>query len=83
MGYYSTKNSGGSLHLLDRKPETDQRGRQSRAIIPDEVVLDIRHKHEIDRLTTNQVFAAFPQYSKHYLKAIMGYTLRAHLTLKK
>ena len=81
--FYARANQHGGIHLLNKKDSgIDQRGRQSKTTVPDAVILEIRTRHEIERLTTNQIYAAYPEYSKHYLRQIMEYTLRAKLTVK-
>lgn len=47
--------------------------------VPDEIVLAMRRMHEVERKPFKDVFAAFPQYTKNYIVAILSYTLRAHL----
>lgn len=83
MPYFTVQNKNGGIHLLDNKGKEERRGRTTHHVIPDEVVLAIRTMHEIDRKTYNQVIAAYSQYSKHYIRSILNYELRAHLILKK
>lgn len=83
MTSYARLNHGGGIHLLDSKGKEERRGKPTHHVIPDEVVLAIRTMHEIDRKTYTQVIAAYPQYSKHYVRSILNYELRAHLILKK
>lgn len=47
--------------------------------VPDSVVLAMRRMSEIDRKTTAQVIAAYPEFSTGYVRKILGYILRSTL----
>jgi len=47
--------------------------------VPDSVVLAMRYRFEIDRWTTSQVIAAYPEFSSGYVRKILGYILRSTL----
>lgn len=47
--------------------------------VPDAAILAMRRMSEIDRKTTAQVIAAYPELSANYVRKILGYILRSTL----
>jgi hypothetical protein len=82
MPIYGVKNHNGGIHLMNKKNKTESRGHYSKPTVPDEVILEMRRKHEIDRIPTTKIMELYPQHSKKYIRDILGYILRAHLIPK-
>ena len=78
MGTYGTQNRLAGVHMLERRSGKERRN-NAPIKVPDEVVIEMRRLHEKDRRTHLQVHAAYPQYSKEYVRSILGYIIRAHL----
>lgn len=58
------------------------RGETRSTKIPDEIVLEIRRLHEIERWALKRLLGAFPQYSRTWICRVLGYELRANLRVK-
>lgn len=87
MSFFSTKNTAGGIHLLTKKDKIDTRDMSlirsnSRSKVPDEHVLDMRRKHELESYSQRQVERAYPQYSESYIRNILAYTYRTHLRVR-
>lgn len=61
------------------KPEAKRRGKTT---IPDEVIIAVRRRHEIDGATFTTVCAEFPDLQPVYVRSILEYSTREHLRVK-
>lgn len=57
-------------HTRDRKPGGP-------VVVPDADIIAMRRMHEAERKPIHVVVRAFQQYSEHYVRGVLAYTLRA------
>jgi uncharacterized protein (DUF433 family) len=50
--------------------------------IPDEVILKLRTRHEIDNVPLRKLLYEFPDLREQYIRDILDYRLRVHLRVK-
>lgn len=80
MVSFGRLNQHGNVHLLRDKFKPGK-APSGKVKVPDEIILDMRRKHEIERMPHWQVMDAYPQYPKEYVRRVLNYILRAHLRL--
>lgn len=63
------------------KKKLGQGRHHNTATVPAETILAMRRMHEVDRLTMQEVERAYPQFSCHYVRDVLGYIVRANLQI--
>lgn len=47
--------------------------------VPDSVILNMRYQHEVERCTMRDIHRKYPQHHINYIRAVLGYEVRAKL----
>lgn len=63
------------------KKKRGQGRHHNTAVVPAETILAMRRLHEVERLTMQEVERAYPQFSCHYVRDVLGYIVRANLQI--
>lgn len=67
------------LSESETKAPPKQPQQLGRIQVPNEVIVEMRRLHEVERLTVKQVQDRYPEYSTNYVKNVLQYIVRAKL----
>ena len=82
--FYGTIRLPRSLYLAPPEPKVAKKipGRKGAVKYPDEVILQMRKMHEVERKSVIEVINSYPEINPQYVRNILDYTSRSKLILK-